>query len=256
MLLAVLSACSAPRPAAAPEPSSTEPELTELRAENARLNVSVQLLQVENRALHARPAPDACITVPPEAATSAELAVSSSGEGAPVLAAREVGVPAAAPLGAATALPLLRARGQVESEARGLTQPPDVDAPVLLSGGADAADFDAGREAHERGDHLRTESLLTRFLQLNPRHPFADDALFYRGQSRLARKQEAAAESDFRTLVERYPDEMDTPAAWLELGRILESRGDAAGARQAYMTILQKHAQSAAASLVPPEYLP
>jgi len=126
---------------------------------------------------------------------------------------------------------------------------------VLLSGSAEATDFDLGRAALEAGSYQSADVTLTRFLTQNPRHPFADDALVLRGRARVGRHQLDAAERDFRLVTDRYPEELVAPEAWLELVRLLEARGDAPGARAASQALLARYPDSAAASLVPEEFL-
>lgn len=128
--------------------------------------------------------------------------------------------------------------------------------PVLISGSADAKDFDLGRQAFEAGSYQSADVTLTRFLAQNPRHPFADDALVLRGRARVGRRQFAAAERDFRQVAERYPEELVAPEAWLELVRLLQARGDEPGARQASHALRSRYPDSVAASLVPSELVP
>jgi TolA-binding protein len=133
---------------------------------------------------------------------------------------------------------------------RETTQP-----PMLISGSADAADFDLGRAALEAGSFQNADVTLSRFLAHNPRHPFADDALVLRGRARAGRHHFDAAERDFRLVADRYPEELVAPEAWLELVRLRQDRGDDPGARQASQVLLARYPDSAAASLVPQEFL-
>lgn len=252
LLTAGLSGClPAKTPADAPltgEPSEAEI----LRADNAELAKRVQELRAEKAELKRQVA-------------LLELKVSSTGPDGSVLAeAATAGAAAAAPTPALPESPLAAEVAPSSSHSVATTPPSQAsasaprapaEAPVLISGSAEAADFDRGRDALEAGAYLSADQTLTRFLVLNPRHPFADDALVLRGRARVGRQQFDAAERDFRQVADRYPEELVAPDAWLELVRLCQTRGDDPGARQASRTLLDRYPDSAAASLVPSEFL-
>lgn len=133
--------------------------------------------------------------------------------------------------------------------------PAEPDAPVLLSGNADAKDFDLGRAALERGEAYQAETLFSRFIRQNPRHPFTDDALFFRAEARFARKSLSEAERDYLAVVEQYPEELTTPDAWLRLGEVRLELGNEPGARQAFAELQREHPHSLAAARIPRGHL-
>jgi|GEM_PF-1867922 len=218
---------------------SAEPsELETLRADNAELSRRVHELRAEKVELKRRLAQLEADDAPGKAE-------------------------AAAPVSTASALPVVEvdeAAQQVVDAPRSASQPnaaprPAAEAPVLISGLADAADFDLGRAALEAGSYQNADVTLSRFLAHNPRHPFADDALVLRGRARVGRQQFDAAERDFRLVADRYPEELVAPDAWLELVRLLHGRGDDPGAREATQVLLARYPDSVAASQVPQEFL-
>ncbi len=129
-------------------------------------------------------------------------------------------------------------------------------APILLSGTAEAKRFDQGRKALARRDFYRAERLFSQFLEAHPRHPFADDALYYRGRCRMLSGRLSLAVRDFREVIERFPEEIETPNARLGLGETLLEQGETEAARAAFRQLLRHHPESVAASRVPREHLP
>lgn len=256
-----LSGClPAKTPADAPltgEPSEVEllradnAELTrrlgELRAEKAELKRQVALLELKVMSVAEKEEGAAAPASAPQSSAAAEPSVE------PALGADSPPAVAAAP--AVTVQTAGDPRLAKASPAGPAVRPAPEPVVVLISGSADAADFDRGRDAFEAGSYLSAEQTLTRFLTHNPRHPFADDALVLRGRARAARRQFDAAERDFRRVVDLYPDELVAPEAWLELVRLKQTRGDAPGARHASQVLVARYPDSAAASLVPSELL-
>jgi len=238
-------------------PLTGEPSEAELlRAENAELSRRVHELRAEKAELKRQVALLELKVTSGSPEGSAE-AVTTSPEAAPAVEAAEAAAPSAPasesegqsePASASTARV-----ASVSAAAAAASRP--VEAPVLISGSAEATDFDRGREALEAGAYQSAEQTLTRFLAANPRHPFADDALVLRGRARVGRRQFDAAERDFRQVADRYPDELVAPEAWLELVRLCQTRGDDPGARQASRALVDRYPDSAAASLVPSELL-
>jgi TolA-binding protein len=219
---------------------SAEPsELETLRADNAELSRRVHELRAEKVELKRRLAQLEQDDAPSKAAPAA--ASVSTASALPVVELDEAAQPG-----------LDASRPALEPNA---APRPVAEAPVLISGLADAADFDLGRAALEAGSYQNADVTLSRFLAHNPRHPFADDALVLRGRARAGRQQFDAAERDFRLVADRYPEELVAPDAWLELVRLRRGRGDDPGAREASQVLLARYPDSVAASQVPQEFL-
>jgi TolA-binding protein len=239
LLLAVAVSGCLPTKAPLDTPLNGEPsEVEVLRADNAELSRRVHELRAEKAELKRRIAVLELEVEGPEGAGT---------QGKPT----EVSV-ATAPARPEDDGPAAGAR---IDETPATSTRSGVEESVLLSGSAEATDFDLGRAALEAGSYQSADVTLTRFLTQNPRHPFADDALVLRGRARVGRHQLDAAERDFRSVTDRYPEELVAPEAWLELVRLLEARGDAPGARAASQALLTRYPDSAAASLVPEEFL-
>jgi TolA-binding protein len=220
-------------------PLTGEPSEVEiLRADNAELSRRVHELRAEKTELKRRIAVLELEVEGPKAA----------GEGPEAAEAKVVSTSQAEAMddGPAQA-------ARIDEAPPGSGRPAEVS--VLLSGSAEATDFDLGRAALEAGSYQSADVTLSRFLSQNPRHPFADDALVLRGRARVGRHQLDLAERDFRLVTDRYPEELVAPEAWLELLRLLQTRGDASGAKAASQVLLARYPDSPAASLVPEEFL-
>lgn len=65
------------------------------------------------------------------------------------------------------------------------------------------------------------------FLRRYPQHPYADNALYWRGEAYYAQGQYLRAVGEFERLLQRFPDGNKAPDALLKLGLCYQSLGDA-----------------------------
>lgn len=260
VLAAVWVSGCLPAKTPADTPLTGEPSEVEiLRADNAELSRRLNELRTEKAELKRQVALLELKVTSGDAEAPGEGAAASTTASESLAAGRPADEPSESPVASASETsvnessePARIAPGSAPAKPVRATPEPTV---VLISGSADAADFDRGRDALESGSYLSADQTLTRFLTQNPRHPFADDALVLRGRARVARRQFDAAERDFRQVADLYPDELVAPEAWLELVRLCQVRGDAPGAQQASRVLVARYPDSAAASLVPSELL-
>lgn len=88
-----------------------------------------------------------------------------------------------------------------------------------------------------------------RFLDANPQHDYADNALYWIGECDYAAGNLGAAERSFRALVERYPRGNKVPDAMLKLGFTLQALGDEAAGRAVLESLTRAYPRHEAARL-------
>lgn len=103
-----------------------------------------------------------------------------------------------------------------------------------------AKQFDAALEA------------LAAFLVKYPDHPYADNALYWRGESYFAKGDYLRASEQFEGVVTRYPAGNKAPDALLKLGVCRQKLGDPLKAKEYFDRLAQSYPQSEAARHIPP----
>lgn len=88
-----------------------------------------------------------------------------------------------------------------------------------------------------------------RFLDANPQHDYADNALYWIGECEYAAGDLGAAERSFRTVVERYPKGNKVPDAMLKLGFTLQAQGDDGAGRAVLESLTRAYPRHEAARL-------
>ncbi|MEM7137168.1 MAG: tol-pal system protein YbgF [Myxococcota bacterium] len=121
---------------------------------------------------------------------------------------------------------------------------------------AEAPVADSGVEDYRRGLRLVQEQrfdeatqALTAFLKVHPNHPYADNALFWRGEVRFLRHDYEAALADFRTIEKHHPWGNKLPDALYRIGQIYQKRGDGHRARAYFDKVREQFPETAAARL-------
>lgn len=133
--------------------------------------------------------------------------------------------------------------------------PQRVELPAAEPPRADAA-VQAYREALRHLTERRFEEALEAleaFLRAHPNHPYADNAMYWRGEIHYARREYARALAALNALVERYPRGNKVPEALLRIGQCHARMGDRARARQAFERLRTEHPTSVAARMLPEE---
>jgi tol-pal system protein YbgF len=102
----------------------------------------------------------------------------------------------------------------------------------------------------------RALDALASFLVKWPDHPYADNAMFWRGECYFAKGDYLRAAEQLEGVVSRFPAGNKAPDALLELGICRQRLGDAAAAKQAFDLLAQQYPQSDAARRIPPITVP
>jgi tol-pal system protein YbgF len=90
---------------------------------------------------------------------------------------------------------------------------------------------------------------LTTFLRAHPQHPYADNAMYWRGEVLYMRRDYAAAERELAEMVRRFPHGNKVPDALLRLGFCRQRQGDLDGARTYFRRVRAEHPGTVAARL-------
>jgi tol-pal system protein YbgF len=101
--------------------------------------------------------------------------------------------------------------------------------------------FQDGYRAHANGDHGAALDLLARFLKDHPEHPFADDALFWRGESYLALGKPLKGIGEFERLLGRYPGSDKAASTLYRIGFAYDQLGDPGKASEYYFKVVERH---------------
>jgi tol-pal system protein YbgF len=97
---------------------------------------------------------------------------------------------------------------------------------------------------------------LAAFLVKWPDHPYADHALYWRGECYFARGDYARAADQFDGVVARFPAGAKVPDALLKLGMSHQRLGNQPRAKEAYARLAKDFPQTDAARHIPPDYQP
>ncbi|MFI5300343.1 MAG: tol-pal system protein YbgF [Polyangiales bacterium] len=91
------------------------------------------------------------------------------------------------------------------------------------------------------------------FLVRYPDHPYAANAIYWRGESYFATGDFSSAASQFEGLLARFPTSPKTPDTLLKLGLTQRKLGSAAKAKAAFDRLRKEFPLSEAAKKIPPE---
>lgn len=92
---------------------------------------------------------------------------------------------------------------------------------------------------------------LTSFLVRWPGHPYAENAMYWRGEAYYARGEFERAAQEFEAVVARFSTGAKVPDALLKLGMCFERLGSAERARDAWRRLENEFPRSAAAKMIP-----
>jgi tol-pal system protein YbgF len=102
----------------------------------------------------------------------------------------------------------------------------------------------------------RALDALAAFLVRWPDHPYADHAMYWRGECYFAQGQYARAAEQFEGVLARFPAGAKAPDALLRLGMTRQRMGNAAGAKEAFDRLAREFPQTEAARRIPQESHP
>lgn len=92
---------------------------------------------------------------------------------------------------------------------------------------------------------------LTSFLVRWPGHPYAENAMYWRGEAYYARGEFEHAAQEFEGVVARFTTGAKVPDALLKLGMCYERLGSEGRARDAWQRLQNEFPRSAAAKMIP-----
>jgi tol-pal system protein YbgF len=102
----------------------------------------------------------------------------------------------------------------------------------------------------------RALDALAAFLVKWPDHPYADNAMYWRGECYFAKGDYLRAAEQFEGVVTRFPAGNKAPDALLKLGISQQKLGNPLKAKEYFDRLAQTYPQSAAARRIPPVTMP
>ncbi|MGH7437096.1 MAG: tol-pal system protein YbgF [Polyangiaceae bacterium] len=130
-----------------------------------------------------------------------------------------------------------------------------VDGPSQGSGALDPAAkpaYDAALALVTAHKYPEALDALAAFLVRWPDHPYADNAMYWRGECYFAQGDYTRAAEQFDGVLTRFPAGNKAPDALLKLGMCAARTGDSARARELFARLARDYPQSAAARRIPP----
>ncbi|MEM9290264.1 MAG: tol-pal system protein YbgF [Acidobacteriota bacterium] len=109
--------------------------------------------------------------------------------------------------------------------------------------------YDQGYTLYHQQRYLDAEAAFQRFLVAHPESSLADNAQYWVGESRYARRDFEGALQAFGETVRRFPTGNKVPDALLKAGQSLEELGDQEGARETYGELLSRYPATAASAV-------
>jgi tol-pal system protein YbgF len=133
--------------------------------------------------------------------------------------------------------------------------PPGDARPSALDPAAKRA-YDAALALVSARQYDRALDDLAAFLVRNPDHPYADNAMYWRGECYFAKGDYLHAAEQFEGTVTRFPAGNKAPDALLKLGMSHQKLGNPTKAKECFDRLRQTYPQSDAARHIPTVYTP
>lgn len=148
-------------------------------------------------------------------------------------------------------------RGDFQSVTDDATPVPDTARPASSALDPQAKrDYDAALSLYNAKKYDQALDAFAAFLVRYPDHPYADNALFWRGECYYARGDYLRAAEQFEGVVTRFPAGNKAPDALLKLGMSRQKLGDPVKAKECFDRLAQSYPQSDAAHHIPPVTAP
>jgi tol-pal system protein YbgF len=96
-------------------------------------------------------------------------------------------------------------------------------------------------------------SALGHFVAEHPDHPYADNAMYWRGEVLYAQREYAAAIAELTAMIERFPHGNKVPDALLRIGFAYERLGESERARRIFRRVREQYPGTVAARTAPLE---
>lgn len=122
----------------------------------------------------------------------------------------------------------------------GPAAPVDRDAQVV---------YDQAYTFYHQGRYDDAEARFQEFLAMSPASELSDNAQYWIGACRFAKRDFRGALAAFRRTVETYPDENKIPDALFKMGQSLEELGERTEALEVYSELVRRFPDTAAATL-------
>jgi len=116
--------------------------------------------------------------------------------------------------------------------------------------------YDAALSLVSARQYDRALDALAAFLVKWPDHPYADNAMYWRGECYFAKGDYLRASEQFEGVVNRFPAGNKAADALLKLGISQQKLGNPAKAKEAFDRLAQQYPQSEAARRIPPVTMP
>jgi tol-pal system protein YbgF len=136
-------------------------------------------------------------------------------------------------------------------EQTGLGDAPGESRPSPLDPAAKPA-YDAALSLVTAHKYPAALEALAAFLVRWPDHPYADNAMYWRGECYFALGDYAHAAEQFDGVLQRFPAGNKAPDALLKLGMCAARTGDTTRAKDLFSRLARDYPQSAAARHIPP----
>jgi len=120
-------------------------------------------------------------------------------------------------------------------------------APMLSDSGVE--DYRTGLSLIRERKFDEALAALTAFLDVHPDHPYADNALFWRGEIHYLRHEYGRALKEFETIEKQHPWGNKLPDALYRIGQIYLKRGDETRAQSYFDKVREQFPDTAAARL-------
>jgi len=183
------------------------------------------------------PGPEAPSLVGPPPSAAARLPVDDV---VPAIPAQPVAVAEAPPLPTAQPSPQLSPQAALVTSPRGAR--PELNDPGVAAYRAALAHLTA-RQTNEALAGFEA------FLREHPRHPYADNAMYWRAEIHYMRRDHRRALRAFSALIERYPRGNKVPDALLRIGLCYERLGQRDRARRVFERLRAQYPESMAARM-------
>ena len=131
------------------------------------------------------------------------------------------------------------------------TMPDDAARPAGSLDPAAAPAYDAAMALVNAKQYDRALDAFAAFLVRWPEHPYANNAMYWRGECYFAKGEYARAADQFAGVVARFPAGSKAPDALLKLGMSRQKLGESAKAKESFDRLTQLYPQSDAARRVP-----
>jgi tol-pal system protein YbgF len=133
--------------------------------------------------------------------------------------------------------------------ASGVAPPPSAPAMPPRPAGSDQQNYQAAFALVEGRKYEEASKAFTDFLAAFPTSPLADNAQYWLAETFYVRGQYNVALTEFRKVIERYPQSAKLPDALLKVGFSQAELGDSAAARTSLQEVMRQFPDTTAARL-------